>query len=187
MRIISSVIAAGTIAAVLAAATQPMWAQAYPSHPIHLIVNFAPGGAGDILGRIIGNQLGVELHQSVIVENRAGAGGTIGARDVVNATSGWLHADGRADARDRHQSVFHEKCRLRSAEGYAAGGAGRRRCRLCWRCRRNRLTRPQPNGRRRCAPASAMTFCFGRRRHARPPRRRIVEAQARQQARARAV
>ncbi len=62
MRIISSVIAAGTIAAVLAAATQPMWAQAYPSHPIHLIVNFAPGGAGDILGRIIGNQLGVELH-----------------------------------------------------------------------------------------------------------------------------
>ncbi len=85
MRIISSVIAAGTIAAVLAAATQPMWAQAYPSHPIHLIVNFAPGGAGDILGRIIGNQLGIELHQSVIVENRAGAGGTIGARDVVNA------------------------------------------------------------------------------------------------------
>ncbi len=64
---------------------RPVQAQAYPSRPIHLIVNFAPGGAGDILGRIIGNQLGVELHQSVIVENRAGAGGTIGARDVVNA------------------------------------------------------------------------------------------------------
>ena len=85
MRIISSVIAAGTIAAGLAAASQPVWAQAYPSRPIHLVVNFAPGGAGDILGRIIGNQLGIELHQSVIVENRAGAGGTIGARDVVNA------------------------------------------------------------------------------------------------------
>jgi tripartite-type tricarboxylate transporter receptor subunit TctC len=85
VRIISSVIAAGTIAAGLAAATQPVRAQAYPSRPIHLIVNFAPGGAGDILGRIIGNQLGIELHQSVIVENRAGAGGTIGARDVVNA------------------------------------------------------------------------------------------------------
>ena len=89
MRIISSVIAGATIAAGLAAATQPAWAQgsaqAYPSRPIHLIVNFAPGGAGDILGRIIGNQLGIELHQSVIVENRAGAGGTIGARDVVNA------------------------------------------------------------------------------------------------------
>lgn len=85
MRIISSVIAAATIAGGLATATQPVWAQAYPSRPIHLIVNFSPGGAGDILGRIIGNQLGVELHQSVVVENRAGAGGTIGARDAVNA------------------------------------------------------------------------------------------------------
>ena len=85
MRIISSVIAAATIAAGLAATPQSVQAQAYPSRPIHLIVNFAPGGAGDILGRIIGNQLGIELHQSVIVENRAGAGGTIGARDVVNA------------------------------------------------------------------------------------------------------
>lgn len=91
MRIISSVIAAATIAAGLAAPPLPVLAQgsaqAYPSRPIHLIVNFAPGGAGDILGRIIGNQLGIELHQSVIVENRAGAGGTIGARDVVNAPS----------------------------------------------------------------------------------------------------
>jgi len=90
VRIISSVIAAATIVAGLAAPTPQASAQgsaqAYPSRPIHLIVNFAPGGAGDILGRIIGNQLGVELHQSVIVENRAGAGGTIGARDVVNAT-----------------------------------------------------------------------------------------------------
>jgi tripartite-type tricarboxylate transporter receptor subunit TctC len=85
MRIISSVIAAATIAATFVAATGPAWPQAYPSRPIHLIVNFAPGGAGDILGRIIGNQLGIELHQSVVVENHAGAGGTIGARDVVNA------------------------------------------------------------------------------------------------------
>ena len=85
VRIISSVIAAATIAAGLAATPQSVRAQDYPSRPIHLIVNFAPGGAGDILGRIIGNQLGIELHQSVIVENRAGAGGTIGARDVVNA------------------------------------------------------------------------------------------------------
>jgi tripartite-type tricarboxylate transporter receptor subunit TctC len=85
MRIMSGVIAAATIAAGLVGARLPAWPQAYPSRPIHLIVNFAPGGAGDILGRIIGNQLGIELHQSVVVENRAGAGGTIGARDVVNA------------------------------------------------------------------------------------------------------
>ncbi len=51
-----------------------------------MIVNFAPGGTGDIVGRIIANQLAIELGQSIVVENRSGAGGTIGARDVANAT-----------------------------------------------------------------------------------------------------
>lgn len=73
------------VIALAPALAAPTRAQTYPSRPIHLIVNFAPGGAGDILGRIIGGQLSIELHQSVVVENRAGAGGTIGARDVVNA------------------------------------------------------------------------------------------------------
>jgi tripartite-type tricarboxylate transporter receptor subunit TctC len=82
---VTAALAAGTIAAALALAILPAWPQAYPSRPIHLIVGFAPGGTGDILGRIIGNQLGIELNQSVIVENRAGAGGTIGTHDVVNA------------------------------------------------------------------------------------------------------
>jgi len=85
MRTMSAVVAAAAIAGGLTAAASPALTKSYPDRPIHLIVNFAPGGAGDILGRIIANQLSVELDESVVVENRAGAGGTIGARNVVNA------------------------------------------------------------------------------------------------------
>ncbi len=74
-----------TLALSVAAAALPAWSQTYPSRPIHVIVNFAPGGTGDIFARLISSRLSVELGQSVVVENRPGAGGTLGARDVVNA------------------------------------------------------------------------------------------------------
>jgi tripartite-type tricarboxylate transporter receptor subunit TctC len=82
--------AATRIAAIAAvvvelAAIAPAWPDAFPSRPIHLIVNFAPGGTGDIVARLIGNRLSSVLGQSVVVENRPGAGGTLGARDVANA------------------------------------------------------------------------------------------------------
>jgi tripartite-type tricarboxylate transporter receptor subunit TctC len=59
---------------------------AYPDHPIRLIVPFAAGGNADIVGRIVGEQISQALGQPVVVDNRGGAGGSIGAEAVARAT-----------------------------------------------------------------------------------------------------
>ena len=59
---------------------------AYPDRPIHLIVPFAPGGNADIVGRIVGERISSALGQPVVVDNRGGAGGSIGAEAVARAT-----------------------------------------------------------------------------------------------------
>ena len=58
---------------------------AYPDRPIHLIVPFAPGGNADIVGRIVGERISSALGQPVVVDNRGGAGGSIGAEVVARA------------------------------------------------------------------------------------------------------
>jgi tripartite-type tricarboxylate transporter receptor subunit TctC len=68
------------IAVALGASVAGAAAQSYPTKPIKLVVPFAPGGPADVIGRIIGQQLNIILGQSLVVENRGGAGGTIGAR-----------------------------------------------------------------------------------------------------------
>ena len=62
-------------------------AQAYPNKPLKLIVNFPPGGAADVIGRALAQQLGSQLQQQVVVENRPGVNGNIGA-DVVAKSPG---------------------------------------------------------------------------------------------------
>jgi tripartite-type tricarboxylate transporter receptor subunit TctC len=59
---------------------------AYPDKPIKLIVPYPPGGATDVIGRILAKNLGEALGQQVLVENRGGAGGNIGAESVAKAT-----------------------------------------------------------------------------------------------------
>jgi tripartite-type tricarboxylate transporter receptor subunit TctC len=61
-------------------------AEDYPTRPIRLIVGFPPGGATDLVARIIGPKLGDALQQQVVIDNRAGANGTIGAALAANAT-----------------------------------------------------------------------------------------------------
>jgi tripartite-type tricarboxylate transporter receptor subunit TctC len=60
-------------------------AQGYPDKPIHLIVPFPPGGVADLLARPVAEKIGQELGQAVIVEDRGGATGTIGASYVAHA------------------------------------------------------------------------------------------------------
>jgi tripartite-type tricarboxylate transporter receptor subunit TctC len=60
-------------------------AQAYPSKPIRLMVPFPPGGSTDIVARIVAQKLGSQLGQQLVIENRGGAGGTLGTAVVAKA------------------------------------------------------------------------------------------------------
>ena len=72
------------VAALLGNATAAR-ADAYPAKPLRLIVGYAPGGATDVIARLVGQRLGEALGQAVIVENRPGANGSIGAEVVARA------------------------------------------------------------------------------------------------------
>jgi tripartite-type tricarboxylate transporter receptor subunit TctC len=75
------------IAVAALGALAPMWAaaQAYPTKPVRLIVPFAAGGTTDIVARIVGERMSAALGQQVLVENKGGGGGSIGANELAKA------------------------------------------------------------------------------------------------------
>jgi tripartite-type tricarboxylate transporter receptor subunit TctC len=66
-------------------AVPPVHAETYPSKPIRMVVAFAPGGSADINARAVGQQLGKELGATIVVDNRGGAGGNLGAVEAKRA------------------------------------------------------------------------------------------------------
>jgi tripartite-type tricarboxylate transporter receptor subunit TctC len=72
-------------ASALPAVSRIARAQAYPTRPVRIVVGFAPGGSYDIIARLISQRLSDRIGQPIIIENRTGAGGNIGAEAVVRA------------------------------------------------------------------------------------------------------
>jgi tripartite-type tricarboxylate transporter receptor subunit TctC len=87
MRYMLRIASLAMAAACLTAGPTVAAAQPYPNRPIHLVVGFPPGGINDIVARIVGQKMSEGLGQAVVVENRSGAGGTLGADWVSKAKS----------------------------------------------------------------------------------------------------
>ncbi|WP_373764361.1 tripartite tricarboxylate transporter substrate binding protein [Delftia acidovorans] len=85
MNRITRVAAACALAAAIPATIPAAWAQAWPARPVNLIVPFPAGGTTDVLARALGQELSKSLGQPVVVENRPGAGATLGADHVAKA------------------------------------------------------------------------------------------------------
>jgi len=82
-------------------------AQDYPSRPIRMIVPFAAGGAADLLGRVIGQKLGAALAVQIVIDNRGGAGGNIGADLAAkSAPDGYTLLMGNAPTLAINASLF---------------------------------------------------------------------------------
>src|SRR5262245_11717684 len=74
-------------AAALPVASRFAFAHAYPTRPVRLIVGFTPGGAPDILARLMGQWLSERLGQQFVIDDRPGGGGNIGTQAVVRASA----------------------------------------------------------------------------------------------------
>ncbi len=70
---------------VILGTSSSVWAQAYPNKPVRLVVPFAPGGTTDIVARVVSEKINVAFGQTMIVENKAGGGGSVGANEIAKS------------------------------------------------------------------------------------------------------
>lgn len=76
---------AAVLFGLVAAAGWPVAAQTYPAHPVKLVIPVPPGGSADVVGRLLANAASAELGQPIIVDNRAGAAGSVGTASALKA------------------------------------------------------------------------------------------------------
>ena len=100
------------------------WAQQYPTKPVRVVIVFPPGGATDIVGRIAFQKVGEQLDQQFVIDNRAGAGGTIGAAFVAKSPPDGYTLMVYSTTLRRERAPLQEAA-VRLAEGLRRHHAGR--------------------------------------------------------------
>jgi len=81
----------------------------WPSKPIRYIVPFAPGGATDMLGRMVAQGLSKSLNQSVVVDNKAGQGGSVGSAELAKSKpDGYTLGGGTISSHALNVSLYHK-------------------------------------------------------------------------------
>ena len=164
------------------AASLPAFAQPFPSKAVRLIVAYAPGGTGDVVARVIADKLGAALGQTVVVENRAGASGAIGAQSVVGAAP-----DGHTLLVGQTAEIVVNQYWIKGldlrSEGPHAGRARDRRAARAHGARQGATREPGRDAQGDRGIGQTARVRFRRHRHARAFRRRVSERKAARQAR----
>src|SRR3982751_3181515 len=89
--------------------SQPTGAPAWPAKPIRYIVPFAPGGTTDILGRVVGEKLGIALGQQIVIDNKAGQGGSVGSAELARAApDGYTIGGGTISSHGINASLYEK-------------------------------------------------------------------------------